>query len=181
MSADTTSYDRDFNDKEALDRCRDDVKTAITYVLGRVEAAAELGLAEQTKHRLTIAQLRGLPLRCCTASTTSAGWRTTASLGRPSRVPYLPDILRNENRPTKPRGNGRHNDCKTGAAVRRIEVTKESEANSALRGSPGPSKFSAFHNHRYNSLDRNGDLDRPLQPATPGGPGPSVEVTVIPS
>ena len=56
------SQERDFSDKDALDRCKEDVPTAITYVLGRVEAAASTGLDDETKHRLTMAQLKGMPI-----------------------------------------------------------------------------------------------------------------------
>ena len=56
------SKDRDFNDKEALDRCKADVKITITYVLGWVEAAAPAELEEERKHRLTMEQLRGIPV-----------------------------------------------------------------------------------------------------------------------
>ena len=53
--------DRDLSDEEALERCKLDVRTAITYVLGRIEATGT-SLDEDTKHRLTIAQLRGMPV-----------------------------------------------------------------------------------------------------------------------
>ena len=55
------SRDRDFSDQVALDRCREDVRTAITYVLGWVEAAAPAGLDEEAKHRVIMEQLRGMP------------------------------------------------------------------------------------------------------------------------
>ena len=53
--------DRDLNDERALERCKQDVRTAITYVLGRIEATGT-SLDEETKHRLTMAQLRGIPV-----------------------------------------------------------------------------------------------------------------------
>ena len=56
------SQERDFNDKDALDRCKEDLHTSITYVLGRIEAAAPPDLGEERKHRLTIAQLKGMPI-----------------------------------------------------------------------------------------------------------------------
>ena len=52
--------DRDLSDEQALERCKPDVRTAITYVLGRIEATGT-SLDEETKHRLTMAQLRGMP------------------------------------------------------------------------------------------------------------------------
>ena len=55
------SKTRDFSDQVALDRCRHDVQTAITYVLGWVEAAAPAGLDEEAKHRTITQQLRGMP------------------------------------------------------------------------------------------------------------------------
>ena len=56
------SQERDFSDKDALDRSKEDVHTPITYVLGRVEAAASTGLDDEMKHRLTMAQLTGMPI-----------------------------------------------------------------------------------------------------------------------
>ena len=53
--------DRDLSDARALERCQPDVRTAITYVLGRIEATGA-SLDEETKHRLTMAQLRGMPV-----------------------------------------------------------------------------------------------------------------------
>ena len=52
---------RDFSDQVALERCRDDVRTAITSVLGWVEAAAPAGLDEEAKHRTIMQQLQGMP------------------------------------------------------------------------------------------------------------------------
>ena len=52
---------RDFSDQVALDRCREDVRTAITYVLGWVETAAPDGLDEEAKHRTIMQQLQGMP------------------------------------------------------------------------------------------------------------------------
>ena len=56
------SKTRDFSDQVALDRCKDDVRTAITYVLGWVEAAAPEGLNEEAKHRTIMQQLMGMPI-----------------------------------------------------------------------------------------------------------------------
>ena len=56
------SRDRDFSDQDALDCCKEDVHTAITYVLGRVEATASPNVDDETKHRLTMAQLKGMPI-----------------------------------------------------------------------------------------------------------------------
>ena len=56
------SKTRNFSDQVALDRCIEDVRTAITYVLGWVETAAPPGLDEQAKHRTTMQQLRGMPI-----------------------------------------------------------------------------------------------------------------------
>ena len=53
--------DRDLSDEEALERCQPDVRTAITYVLGRIETTGA-SLDAETKHRLTMAQLRGMPV-----------------------------------------------------------------------------------------------------------------------
>ena len=53
--------DRDLSDEQALERCQQDVRTAITYVLGRIKATGA-SLDEETKHRLTMAQLRGMPV-----------------------------------------------------------------------------------------------------------------------
>ena len=39
----------------------DDVRTAITYVLGWVEAAAPAGLDEEAKHMAIMQQLQGMP------------------------------------------------------------------------------------------------------------------------
>ena len=52
---------RDLSDEQALERCKQDIRTAITYVLGRIE---ETGTSPggETKHRLTMAQLRGMPV-----------------------------------------------------------------------------------------------------------------------
>ena len=55
------SRDRDLSDEEALERGKQDVHTAITYVLGRIEAIGA-NLDEETKHRLTMAQLRMMPV-----------------------------------------------------------------------------------------------------------------------
>ena len=55
------SKTRDFSDQVALDRCMEDVRTAITYVLGWVEAAAPPGLEDEAKHRTIMQQLRGMP------------------------------------------------------------------------------------------------------------------------
>ena len=52
---------RDFSDQVALDRYKEDVRTAITYVLGRVEAAAPAGVDEEAKHRTIMEQLTGMP------------------------------------------------------------------------------------------------------------------------
>ena len=52
---------RDLSDARALERCKPDVRTAITYVLGRIEATGT-SLDAETKHRLTMAQLRGMPV-----------------------------------------------------------------------------------------------------------------------
>ena len=52
---------RDFSDEVALDRCMDEVRTAITYVLGWVAAAAPAGLDDEAKHRTIMQQLRGMP------------------------------------------------------------------------------------------------------------------------
>ena len=54
--------ERDFSDQDALDRCKENLHTAITYVLGRVEAAARPNVDEETKHRVTMAQLKGMPV-----------------------------------------------------------------------------------------------------------------------
>ena len=56
------SQERDFSDKDALDRCKEDVQIAITCVLGRIEAATPPGLDEGRKHRVTMAQLKGMPI-----------------------------------------------------------------------------------------------------------------------
>ena len=53
---------RDFSDQVALERCKDDVRTAITYVLGWVEAAAPAGLDEEAKHQTVMQQLRRMPI-----------------------------------------------------------------------------------------------------------------------
>ena len=55
------SRERDLSDQDALDRCKEDIQTAITYVLGRIEATGT-SLDEDTKHRLTMAQLQGMPI-----------------------------------------------------------------------------------------------------------------------
>ena len=55
------SKTRDFSDQVALDRCKDDLRTAITYVLGWVEAAAPPRLDEEAKHQTIMQQLRGMP------------------------------------------------------------------------------------------------------------------------
>ena len=52
---------RDFSDQVALDRCREDVRTAITYVLGWAAPAAPAGLHEEAKHRVIMEQLRVMP------------------------------------------------------------------------------------------------------------------------
>ena len=56
------SKTRDFSDLVALDRCMDDVRTAITYVLGWVEAATPQGLDQEAKHQTVMQQLRGMPV-----------------------------------------------------------------------------------------------------------------------
>ena len=53
---------RDFSDQVALDRCMDDVRTAIIYVLGWVETAELEGLNDEVKHRTIMQQLRGMPI-----------------------------------------------------------------------------------------------------------------------
>ena len=53
--------DRDLSDARALERCQPDVRTAITCVLGRIKATGASPGGE-TKHRLTMAQLRGMPV-----------------------------------------------------------------------------------------------------------------------
>ena len=55
------SRDRDLSEEEALERGKQDVHTAITYVLARIEAVGS-HLDEETKHQLTMAQLRGMPV-----------------------------------------------------------------------------------------------------------------------
>ena len=55
------AQDRDLSDEQALERCQQDVRTAITYVLGRIEATGTSPGGE-TKHRLTMARLRGMPV-----------------------------------------------------------------------------------------------------------------------
>ena len=55
------AQDRDLSDEQALERCKQDIRTAITCVLGRIEATGA-SLDEDTKHRLTMAQLRGMPV-----------------------------------------------------------------------------------------------------------------------
>ena len=42
---------RNLSDQVTLDWCIDEVRTAITYVLGWVEAAAPAGLDEEAKHK----------------------------------------------------------------------------------------------------------------------------------
>ena len=54
------AQDRDLSDEQALERCKPTVRTAITYVLGRIEATGN-GLDEET-HRLTMARLQGMPV-----------------------------------------------------------------------------------------------------------------------
>ena len=56
------SKDRDFSDEVALDRCTEDVRTAITHVLGWIEAASPADLSEERTHRLTMEQLQGTPV-----------------------------------------------------------------------------------------------------------------------
>ena len=56
------SKTRNFSDQVALDRCLDDVRTAITYFLGWVEAAAPAGLEEEAKHQTIMQQLMGMPI-----------------------------------------------------------------------------------------------------------------------
>ena len=56
------SKTRDFSDQVALERCKNDVRTAITYVLGWVEAAAPAGLDEEAKHQTIMQQLQGMPM-----------------------------------------------------------------------------------------------------------------------
>ena len=56
------SKTRDFSDQVALDRCKDDVRTAVTYILGWVEAAAPDGLDNEAKHQTIMQQLRGMPI-----------------------------------------------------------------------------------------------------------------------
>ena len=53
--------DRDLSDEEALERAKQDVDTAITYGLARIEAI-DANLDEETKHQLTMAQLRMMPV-----------------------------------------------------------------------------------------------------------------------
>ena len=56
------SRDRDFSDQPAMDRSKEDAKTAISYVLGRVEAASPPCLDEERKHQIIMTQLRGTPV-----------------------------------------------------------------------------------------------------------------------
>ena len=53
--------DRDLSDHTALEHAKEDVDLAITCVLGRIEATGA-HLDEETKHQLTMAQLRGMPV-----------------------------------------------------------------------------------------------------------------------
>ena len=53
--------DHDISDEEALERAKQDVHTAITCVLARIEAIGA-NLDEETKHQLTMAQLRMMPV-----------------------------------------------------------------------------------------------------------------------
>ena len=55
------AQDRDLNDERALERCKQAVRTAITYVLGRIEATGTSPGGERI-HRLTMARLRGMPV-----------------------------------------------------------------------------------------------------------------------
>ena len=55
------AQDRDLSDEQALERCKQDIRKAITFVLGRIEATGD-SLDEETKHRLTMAQLRMMPV-----------------------------------------------------------------------------------------------------------------------
>ena len=55
------AQDRDLSDEQALERAKQDVHTAITYVLARIEAIGA-NLDQETKHQLTMAQLRGMPV-----------------------------------------------------------------------------------------------------------------------
>ena len=54
--------DRDLSDEQVLEQCKQHIRTAITYVLGRIEGTASPSFDEETKHRLTMAQLRGMPV-----------------------------------------------------------------------------------------------------------------------
>ena len=56
------SKTRDFSDQVALDRSKHDVRTAVTYILGWVEAAAPAGIDEEAKHQTIMQQLRGMPI-----------------------------------------------------------------------------------------------------------------------
>ena len=56
------SKTRDFSEQVALERCKEDVRTAITYVLDWVETAAPAGLEKEAKHRTIMQQLRGMPI-----------------------------------------------------------------------------------------------------------------------
>ena len=53
--------DRDLSDEEALEWAKLDVHTAITYVLAHIEAI-DANLDEETKHQLTMVQLRMMPV-----------------------------------------------------------------------------------------------------------------------
>ena len=52
----------DFSDQVALDRCKEDIRTAVTSVLGWVETEAPPGLDEEAKHQTIMQQLRGMPV-----------------------------------------------------------------------------------------------------------------------
>ena len=62
MVIDVRARERDFSDRDALDRCKEDIQIAITYALGRIEAAAPPRFDKERKHRLTMIPLKGMPI-----------------------------------------------------------------------------------------------------------------------
>ena len=109
------AQDRDLSDEQALERCKPDVRTTITYVLGRIEATGTSS-DEETKHRLTMTQLKGMPIGLLDRKYNLYRMENQG-INLDNHPEYRPtDLLRNRHRPTDPRRNSGHHHRKAGPA-----------------------------------------------------------------
>ena len=124
--------DRDFSDKEALDRCMEDVRTSITCVLGWIKASASAPAGPERRKKPPAhdgACCRVIPVRDAGPEVQPVpDGEPGHQPGGASRIPQLPGIPRNGRyHPTNSRADGKHNYCKTWSAVREIAARLNSE------------------------------------------------------